>query len=76
MYDWDFRNMKFFNSSQPYTPVYSFMNNMSNTLNNNNEVGTDKKFISLKPSQNNLSSSFISSLGSNHLNGMLRATQN
>jgi len=61
-YDVDFKNIAFHNSSQPYTPAYSFF--------------TNKPEKSLKMSEGSQDGSFIASIGSNRLGGMIRATQN
>ena len=61
-YDVDFKNIAFHNSSQPYTPAYSFF--------------TNKPEKSLKMPEGSQDGSFIASLGSNRLGGMIRATQN
>lgn len=59
-YDVDFKNIAFHNSSQPYTPSYSFFTNVEKP-----------QMISESPEQ-----SFIGSIGSNRMGGIIRATQN
>ena len=65
----DFKRLNFTNSSQPYTPSYSlFTNNLM--------VERQKGHNSSEGSQHNDGSSFIGSLGSSRMGGMIRATQN
>lgn len=59
-YDWDFRrNMKLFNSSQPYTPAFTLATGANN----------------YRRADGTIQQSALSSLGGEKLRGMLRASQ-
>lgn len=60
-YDVDFKNISFHNSSQPYTPAYSFLPN---------------SHLSRRMSESSQENGSIPSIGSNRLGGIIKATQN